>query len=179
MKRARTTSNRAFTLIELTIVIAVLVIAAAVVVPSLTAVQRSRDLRKTEANIARLPIEARNEAVKSGKNVTLQVSDNELVMSEANTDGTTQQVKQVPLGNDIAIEDAQQNGQAVAAEAWQWTAYPDGTSDRGGLGIAEGQVHKYLLMQADSNPVFAAGTLPDTTTDQWQAGDLLQRAGTS
>jgi type II secretory pathway pseudopilin PulG len=164
---------------ELTIVIAVLVIASAVVVPSLTAVQRSRDLRKLEASIARLPVEARNEAVKSGKTVTVQISDNNLVMTEANTDGTARQIKQIALGNSISIEDAQQNGQAVAAETWQWKAYPDGTSDRGGLGIAEGSVHKYLLMQPDSNPVFAQGTLPDTTSDQWQAGDLLQRTGTS
>ena len=178
----RRPGRRAFTLIELTLVIAVLALMVALVVPNLLAIKRSRDLLNLEAAIGRLPAEARNAAVKSGRPVTLQITGDALVMQQSQTDastaqtnGTSAQMKQVSLGSGIVVENAQQNGQPVDPSAWLWTAYPDGTADSGGLEFTEGSAVKSLVIPRDMNARWVDGALPDTSQDKWTAGELLQR----
>ena len=87
---------RAFTLVEMIVVCAVLVVIAAALVPNLLAFTRSRSLKDLEANVARLPAEARNEALKSQTPIRLRVSGTTLVMEQVPADGSNpQQVKSV------------------------------------------------------------------------------------
>jgi len=157
------------------VVIAVLLLMAALIAPNLVAVQRSRDLRNLEAKVARLPVEARNEAVKSSTPVTIRLSDTALVMERTPANDTAEPVKQIDLGTTMQVDDAQRNGQEVAATSWQWTAYPDGTSDSGGLTVIEGDQRKSLVVPKTGFPTWVIGDLPDSSQDQWPAGDLLQR----
>ena len=80
--------RRAFTLVEMIVVCAVLVIIAAAIVPNLVAITRSRSLKDLEAGVARLPLEARNEALQTHTPVRLRVS------------GTTLVMERVPVGGD-------------------------------------------------------------------------------
>jgi len=164
-----------FTLIEVILVIMVLSIMAALVVPRLIAIKNSRDLMSLEASIARLPTLARNAAVSSGKPVTLQISGDALVMQQSQTDGTTTQMKQVSFNNLITVDNTQLGSKPVDPTAWTWTAYPDGTSDSGGLEFTEGKAQKSLVIPRDRNVRWVDGALPDTTGDEWTAGDLLPR----
>ena len=160
---------------ELTIVVAVLLLMFALVVPNLVAASRGDDERKIQAEIIRLPAEARNEAVKSGLTTTLEVSGNTLMLQETQTDGTVSQVKQVDFSGQFTIAAAQLNGQSATTSTWQWSAYPDGTTDSGGLEFDQGSIQKSLLLTAGGTTRWIEGPLPDPTEDQWPAGQLLQR----
>lgn len=173
--RRRNLSTTAFTFVEVSVVITVLLLMAAVMLPRLSAVKKSRDLRSLEAKVARLPVEARNEAVKSSAPVTIRLSDTALVMERTPANGSAEQVKQIDLGSTMQVDDAQRNGQEAAPASWQWTAYPDGTSDSGGLTVIEGDQRKSLIMPKAGFPTWVTGDLPDASQDQWPAGDLLQR----
>ena len=167
--------SQAFTLIEVILVITILTLMVALVVPNLIAIQRSRQLLSLEASIVRLPAEARVAAVKSGQPVTIQVTGEALVMQQTQTDGSSSEMKQVPLGTQITVENTQQDGRPVDPTAWQWTAYPDGTADSGGLEFSLGTTTKSLVIPRDRNARWIDGTLPDTSQDEWPAGELLQR----
>lgn len=176
-RKRRGQGQQAFTLIELVLVVLVLSAMVAIVVPRLIAIKKSRDLTNLEASIARLPTLARNAAMSSGKPVTLQISDDTLVMQQSQTDGSAaQQLKQVPLGNQITVENTQLDSKTVDPTAWTWTAYPDGSADSGGLEFTEGTVQKSLVIPRDRNVRWIDGALPDTSGDEWTAGQLLPRS---
>jgi Tfp pilus assembly protein FimT len=172
---ARRRTAAGFTLIELCIVLVVLMLFVGLVVPNLAAVKRSRELAVVEASIARLPIQARNEALTAKTPVTIRVSGSSLIMERTPTTGEAQSVRQVDLIDGIQIEAAQLNGQTVSGDGWKWTVYPDGTSDSGGLQFIEGSLQKSLLMTDKSETRWLGEALPDTTQDRWQAGELQQR----
>lgn len=163
----------AFTLVELTVVCAILVIIAATIVPNLVAVTRSRSLKDLEGNVARLPAEARNEAVKSQTPVRLRVSGTTLVMERVPATGEPAQVKMVDLGDSLTVDAAQQNGKTTDAGSWVWMVYPDGSADSGGVEFTEGQAQKSLVLSANGGVQWIDGPLPDSAQDTWPAGQLL------
>ena len=176
--------RRGFTLIELIVVIFILLLITAAVVPNVVSIGLSRDLKNREARIARLPAEARNEAVRRGKPVRLRVEDAALVMEQVPSDtnaganGTAPQIKQVSLGKSIQVESVQLSGQPSDTGTWQWTVYPDGSAENGGIQFVEGRVRKSLLLSADSAAQWISGGLPAEAPERWPAGNLRQRAGT-
>jgi Tfp pilus assembly protein FimT len=64
----------------------ILMIMAALAVPNIVAYQRSASHKQLEANVARLPLEARNQAVLLQNPVSISVSGNTLVMQEQEFD---------------------------------------------------------------------------------------------
>lgn len=169
--------RRGFTLIELLVVIFILLLITAAVVPNVVSLGLSRDLKNREGRIARLPAEARNEAVRTGKPVRIRVDGSALVMEQVPVDnnGTAQQIKQVSLGKSIQVESVQLAGQQSDLGTWQWTVYPDGSAENGGIQFAEGRVRKSLLLSSDSGAQWISGGLPDQAPDHWPAGNLHQR----
>jgi len=165
----------AFTVVELNIVILILLLAAALIIPSIKSIQQSRAIKDLEGSVARLPIEAKNDAVKSQVPVTLLVQNNELVLQEAPATGAATTIKQVALGQDLQVTAAQLNGQTADPGTWTWTAYPDGTSDAGGLQFTEGSAIRSLVLYKDGTSNWKTGELPDVSTQQWPAGQLQRR----
>lgn len=167
--------RRAFTLMEMVVVCAVLIIIAAAIVPNLVAITRSRALKDLEGNIARLPAEARNEALRSQTPVQLRLSGTMLVMEQVPTTGAPVQVKEVDLGSDIQVDSVQLNGKPSDTGTWAWTVYPDGSADSGGIQFSEGQAQRALILSPSGSARWITGELPDQSQDQWPAGQLLQR----
>lgn len=168
---------RATTLAELTVVLFILVIIAAAIVPRVAAYMSSRDTKATEAKLARLPAEARSEAISKQMPVTLRITGKTIVMEDAPTDGTAPtQVKTVDLGDDIDVDSVQLNGQQSDTGSWVWTAYPDGTADNAAVQFGEGRSTLSLVMLADGTSQWTRGDAPDQTQDQWQAGALQMRS---
>jgi type II secretory pathway pseudopilin PulG len=170
------TKCRAFTLMEMVVVCAVLIIIAAAIMPNLVAMTRSRSLKDLEGSIARLPAEARNEALKSQTPVQIRVSGTMLVVEQVPDTGAPVQVEQVDLGSDITIDSAQLNGKSVDIGSWTWMVYPDGSADSGAMQFSEGQVQKSLILYTSGDSRFITGPMPDQSQDQWPAGQLLQRS---
>ena len=172
--------RRGFTLIELIVVLFVLLLIAAAVVPNVVSLGLSRELKNREGRLARLPAEARNEALRTGKPVRLRVDGAALVMEQVPPDagGTVPEIKRVNLGRSIAVDSVQLSGRPADTGTWQWTVYPDGSADNGGIEFAEGRVHKSLLLSSDSAARWVGGGLPAPAPERWPAGNLRPHAGT-
>ena len=164
---------------ELMIVMAVLVVAAAAIMPNVVAYEKSQKAKKLEASIIRLPTEAKNEAVKSQMPVRLRIESGSMVMERMPLDTTgTQQpesVKELALGDDVQVENTQVGNTSSNDSSWAWTAYPDGSSDTGGIQFSIGSVEKSLVLPANGSPQWVDGALPDQTQQKWQAGQLATR----
>ena len=166
--------TRGFTLIELIVVLFVLVLVTTAIVPRVVALQKSRLIKNREATIIRLPAEARNEAARSGVPVRLRIDGTALVVERAPVGGQPEEVKRVTLGPGIQVSDVEQSGQSASISSWQWTVYPDGSADSGGIQFAEGTAQKSLLLAADGSIRWRAGDLPEGLPEHWSAGGLAQ-----
>jgi len=169
--------RRAFTLIEMMVVIGVLTLMAAFITPNLVALQRSRTLRSLEAAVVRLPSEAREEARRLGKPVVLRVEDSALVVEQkATKEEDATELMRLSLGSEIQVDQAQTNGESVELSSWEWTIYPDGTSRPATLILREGQRNKSLLFSSEGDARWAVSDTDTTTEERWEAGGLEQRA---
>ena len=170
---------RAFTLMEMLIVMAVLVIAAAAIMPSIVAAENSRKAKALEASIIRFPLEAKDEAVRSQGPVRIRVESDSLVMERVPLDSSgTQQpesVKTLSLGSNVQVENTQDAGTSTSDASWSWTTYPDGSSDAGGIQFSIDSAEKSLVLPATGPPQWINGPLPDQTQQKWQAGQLATR----
>lgn len=167
--------QRGFTLIELVVVLFILLLLTMAIVPRVIALQKSRRLKDLEGRIVRLPAEARNESVRAAVPVRLRVDGAALVIERAPVSGTPEEVKRVALGTSIGVDSVEQSGQPANEGSWQWTVYPDGSADAGGIQFGEGAARKSLRLFSNGGSQWIAGDLPDETPDRWPAGSLQQR----
>jgi prepilin-type N-terminal cleavage/methylation domain-containing protein len=167
-------TRRAFTLIEMVIVCVVLVLMAAIVIPNMIGMMRSRALFAEEQAVLRVPRDVRSQAVHDKLPVLLRVDGNVLVVDRHKDEGDDEEITRIRL-DALQIRSARLNGKSVDMSSWKWTVYPDGTSDTGGLEFAEGATQKSLALSANADARWVQGTLPDTSDDTWQAGQLQTR----
>lgn len=165
-----------YTLIELLVVLFVLLLMTTAIVPRVIAIQKSRRLKDMEARVIRLPIEARNEAVRTGKPIRLRVDGAALVMEQAPLNGTSEEVKRVVLGAGLQVDTVEQDNRPANVGSWQWVVYPDGTAEAGGIQFTEGAVRKSLSLFSDGGSLWVQGDLPEGTPERWPAGRLQQRS---
>lgn len=165
------------------IVLAILVITAAAIMPNVVAYVNSQQAKSMEASIIRFPLDAKDEAVKDQMPVRVRLDGDTLIMEKMPLDPTgtqqPQQVKQLQLGSNVSVENEQVANTASNGEAWEWTAYPDGSSDGAGIQFSFGSVEKSLILPANGDPQWTDGQLPDQTQQKWQAGQLSTRQGTT
>ena len=164
--------RRGFTLVEVSMVVFLLLLIAAAVVPNVFALLRARRLEDLEGRIARLPTQARSAAVRDQVPVRLRVDGDALVLESVAADGTTDPVRQVALGDSLSVDSVQKDGQAADVTSWHWTAYPDGSSDDGGIEFVEGAKRLSLVLPAHGDSRWIRGGLPDQDANQWPAGTL-------
>lgn len=170
--------RRSFTLIEATVVITILALLAALVIPNVSAMKRSRDAQSLKASVLRLPAEAQNEARKSKLAVTLRAEGSDtLVMERAGEEGEEPtEVKRLTLSQDLQLDSAQSEGQSVALGSWEWTVYPDGSAKPGLLELVEGSRVLDLRLPGEGElPRWTAATTSQTDDERWSAGELEQR----
>lgn len=167
--------RRAFTLVELIVVLFVLLLITTAIVPRVVALQKSRRLKDMEAKIIRLPAEARNEAVRSGVPVSLRVDGAALVLDRTPISGQPEEVRRLALNAGIQVSTVEKAGQPANSGTWQWTIYPDGSADSGGIEFAEGAAEKSLLLSADGSGQWLHRNLPEGLPERWPAGQLQVR----
>ena len=128
----------------------------------------------------RLPVEVRNAAVKAKTTVSMRVDGNRIVMEK--TDPQTQDVqtlKTVPIGQYLQVTGAQSSTDTSDLASWKWQAYPDGTTDSGGLTFRVGSKEAGLWMPSDAPAQWTSGELPQPKSNSWAAGDIVQRTASS
>lgn len=167
-----------FTLIEATVVITILALLAALVMPNVVALQRSRDVQSLKASLLRLPAEAQNEARKSKQAVTLRTDGSDtLVLERVGQDATdVTEFKRLSLGKDIRLDAATQEGESVDLASWEWTVYPDGSAQVARLEFIEGnRILSLSLPAAGELPRWSSTTAIEPGEERWSAGELEQR----
>ena len=171
-------SRSGFTLMEMMVIIFILILISAAVIPRVVAYLASEQLKSLEASIARLPGQARQDALRLQEPVRLRLEGSTIYEEEVPVVGDITQVKELDLGSTVQIDSAQKNYQNIETSSWDWTAYPDGTSDGGGVQFSvEGQ-EMSLIIPVLGNATWVTGPLPDESQDQWTAGQLQQRTTT-
>ena len=164
-----------YTLIELIVVLFVLLLMTTAVVPRVIALQKTRRLKDVEARVIRLPAEARTRRCGPGKPVRLRVEGADMVLDRVPLNGSPEEVKRVPLGAGIQVDAVEQDSRPANTGSWQWTVYPDGTAEAGGIEFTEGAARKSLALSSDGGSQWVLGDLPDATPESWPAGRLQQR----
>jgi type II secretory pathway pseudopilin PulG len=170
--------RRSFTLIEATVVITILALLAALVIPNVVAMKRSRDVQSLKASILRLPAEAINEASKSKRAVTLRAEGSDtLVMERVGAEGEDpSEVKRLALSQELQLDSALSEGQSVDLGSWEWTVYPDGSAKPGRLELLEGSRVLSLRLPSEGElPRWIRATGTETSEERWSAGELEQR----
>jgi hypothetical protein len=165
-----------FTFVEISVVLVVLFIIASMVFANLATVTKSRALKDLEGKVARLPTPARNDAVRLNTPVQLRIQGTTLVEEQVPDSGEPTQLTNLDLGQDLTVDRVQLNGQDSDSGTWTWTAYPDGSSDSGGIEFSESGAQKALVLPSTGGAEWVNGALPDETQDTWPAGVYLQRS---
>jgi len=122
-----------FTLVETLIVLFVMVLIAAGVTARLVTFTQARAIKDLEANVARLPTEARNEAVTTQTPVRIRIVGADLVEEQVSVSGEPVTIKEVDLSSTLTVDGVQLNGQTSDTGSWAWTVYPDGSADKAGI----------------------------------------------
>lgn len=188
MPSPRRRTSRGFTLIEMTVVVTILAMMAALIVPNLVAVRRGQQARELEAALLRLPTEARNEARRSGTAVTLRMEGETLVMERApltedgiaDPEADPESIRRVDLPEGVRLDAARQARENIDTASWSWVVYPDGSADAGGLEFAQGdgaENRRTLLLPAGpaEEARWQDGPLAEETEERWTAGELEAR----
>jgi prepilin-type N-terminal cleavage/methylation domain-containing protein len=194
-------SRAGFTLIELTVVITIVLFLALLVTPNMVAVKRSRDRKTSEAALLRLPAEAREEAVRSGRAITLRLEENNtLVLEKApapvantktttipattNTSDTAEEFKRLTLSSGMQIE-LTGNSAANTNSLETWKVYPDGTTgskESIELELTEGDKTKTLIIPPQGIAYWQENTEGNNSNninndqERWDAGEIERRA---
>lgn len=174
----RTSRASKFTLIEATVVITTLALLAALVLPNVVAMKRSRDVRSLKASVLRFPAEAVNEARQSQQAVVLRAEGNDtLVLERTGQDGSdSSEVKRLTLSADLQLDGAQSEGQSVDLGSWEWKVYPDGSAKPGRLELTEGgRVLSLRLPTEGEQPRWIDPEVTQAGEERWSAGELEQR----
>jgi type II secretory pathway pseudopilin PulG len=170
----------------MTVVITILAVMAASIMPNLVAIKQSRELRELEWTLQRFPAQARDEARLRNARVILRIDGDDLVMSlvpasdsgaEAGDAAELEEIKRVPLGKNLRIDSVRKGTETISSSEWEWTAYPDGSSDDANLAVVEGDTAKSLVLPANGE---ARWNTDDETGEgedgTWQAGEVELRA---
>ncbi len=157
--------KRGFTLIELSVVIVILAMMAALVVPNIaTAITggRSRLYVQSVSDIVR---QAREEAVFRKATVSLNRTDDGAFQLSTNQDGQTTQIKQTQTSADVTASAFESGGQSMSEGDWTVKFYADGTCDGGAFQLdANGASAAYRIRRSDGHLSITQGAL-DTTDD--------------
>jgi general secretion pathway protein H len=166
---------RAFTLIEISVVILVIALLAAIVMPNLVRMKESRERREFYSRMNRFVSTARESAIT--ENVTLAItlgsSGRSLVLVEEDVDGERERRSlEFPDGVETSVSDASGLG---ATGDWRLRFYPDGGADGGGLEFSDGGRIRSLQVSPDGSVRMADGPAEVRQQEKWQAGDYEKR----
>lgn len=172
--------NKGFTLVEISAVVLVLALLAAVVVPRLSVVRNSVEAKLSLDAIQRLASRARELAISSGTPVQMAFNeaDSQFELRQTIDDTESSVVSQAPLHSDFTMSQLRSGQNDLSAADWVVTFYADATSDGGAVELDEGGIVRTLIIGSKNGlSRWQDGAMPANETDRWQAGEIEQRGG--
>lgn len=169
--------SRAFTLVEVSVVVLLLAMFAALTVPRLAAFQKGNQLRQFRMNLAKLVAQAKATAMESGTTCVLRFEESgdrfELARTSVDADETV--IQTLALPGEVQIASSRAGGQDTGVN-WEASFYPDGSATEGGVRIDWGDSEESLIINGRTGTaVWSSDEIPDASTTRWQAGEIEQR----
>lgn len=177
----RQSKRLGFTLIEVSVVVLILAMFAALVVPRLVAMQKSQDYRTFVSATRSAFGYAREMAIESKTEYRLKVNESQrqVELVRGVDQGSEQQAdRTVSMPEGVTVSKVRLDGTDTSTDTWEVIFYPDGTSSRAGVEFSSDG--RQIALQVDDvtgRAKFIDGELPDETDTKWQAGEREQRGG--
>ena len=170
--------NRGFTLIEVSTVIVVMAMMAALVAPNVASAIEGGKRRGFRVSVLTLIRQAKNESIVRGATTDIRSSEStvSLVLPGEDSETTLGTVNAV---NGVELSHFQQDGNEVSEGEWAISFYPDGTSSGGGFQFDEGQGSQAVIVSKKTGLTRLTKVDSTTVTDdetEWEAGDFVQKS---
>lgn len=170
----------AFTLIELSVVIAILLLLSAAVAPNLAAFESAQQERYFMSKLTNLAPEAREKAIALATNIDVEYDDsaNQLKLHGIDANGNDQQYGTLDLPSGLKMNRLVLGTTESSPSDWKLNFYPDGTSDGGGIEFTQPDSSFVSLYIDPKNgrAQLLTDRLPDPTSLSWPAGDYVHRS---
>lgn len=174
---SRSPRSRAFTLVEVSVVVLLLAMFAALTVPRLAAFKRGNELREFRMNLVKLVGEAKASAMETGTEcrVRYEESGDQFELVRVGTDDDEQVIETLSLPAEVQISSSRSGGQDMGVN-WQASFYPDGSATDGGVRIDWGDTEESLIIDGRTGSAsWSSDDIPDPSSTRWQAGEIEQR----
>lgn len=162
--------TRAFTLMEMTLVLVLLIIATMMVAPSVSSFLQNRDEHEFIAKWEKLVVNERQKARNEKTTKTLRFDEAARAFLE-NNDANT--FASIPDG--AAASEARVDGKSVAAVEWTVKFFADGTATYSQITLSLGGKPWSLEVSKDAIITIRQRSLSEASETDWEAGDLVQR----
>ncbi len=186
--------RRAFTLVEMTVVCAILAMLAVLVTPNLIGMKTRRDRDETINSVLRLVQRGRESAIQGRRTYQLIVNGGTTLTLQRNKaaqegddprqaqvgqPAETEDVAQVELSGEVTLGDLRLGDKDTNASDFTMHFYPDGSSEGGGLELAYDGSKKNLAVTNRGLATLADGALSTATETEWEAGQYVQRGSST
>jgi prepilin-type N-terminal cleavage/methylation domain-containing protein len=181
--------QRGFSFIEVSAVIVVLALLAAIILPRLANARRSFELTTYRASLNTMATEARRRALQTGQPQTVRFDGNALALSSGtvqdqdtqttDADGTTTEaIRRLTTPEDTSWVAFRRRNEDVTQDDWRLTCYPDGSCDEVAAEFTQsGRRWLFRTEPRSGRPIITEGNLSDLESTSWEAGDIERRVG--
>jgi len=165
--------RRGFTLIELSVVIVVLAMMAALIVPNLVTSLRGGQVKVYRQSVFDIVRQGREEAVTRGATVTLNGEESGVVTLTLPGEEGEATIKETQEGGDVTVSGFESFTTASNGAEWSTRFFPDGSSEGGAFQLDEGQSSVTVrIRRADGRMVVTSGPVSDNANEEtkWEVG---------
>jgi prepilin-type N-terminal cleavage/methylation domain-containing protein len=170
--------KKGFTLIEISVVIVLLALLAALIMPNLVAVKASRERNAFRSELRRLAVSAREDAILRSSIRVLRYEDgsNAFLTSTVSEDGTpADSGRSVALPEGVRVDSFRVGAREVAGGEWEMRFQIDGSTEGGGVELSDGAFVYSLRFAEDGTVRLLEEELPNLSDERWSAGSYEQR----
>lgn len=167
--------RRAFTMIEMTVVILILALLAASIMPNVVSAIDSNRRREYRLAVPRLVGEAHNFAVQRGQIVTLRTNTEDAFEIVSPGEDEDQTIRSLTPVAGVEVDSLLAADGSDPGADWEVNFYPDGTSDGAVIELTDsGMTYRYQVLKS-SGLARRIGEDDPLEAEKWQAGDLVVR----
>lgn len=171
-----------FSLVEVTVVLAVIVLIALVMTPRLTAMRESQRVASFRLDAERLFREAKAEAASRRTDLVLTWDEGlklgEALSVDAEGEGADSggSIRTVQNPDNAAeIEELRVNGVTVGTDEWSVGFGANGSVDPAGFSYSLNGRQLWIKIDGQGKVTSGEGTMPEESVTDWEAGELEQR----
>jgi prepilin-type N-terminal cleavage/methylation domain-containing protein len=172
-------NRRAFTLVEVTIVVALIGVMAIAILPRFAALQSGQATRDFTSALLRVGTDARLIAIETGQTAQVRYDDERRMIVFESIDPDTlaaTERKAVALPELVSLSAFTIDGRFVSATDWTPQFYPDGSGLDAGIEVEDGAYVFHVNIEGrDGSATRALDRLEESSQKEWQAGELEQR----